>query len=157
MKALQFLCAAALVAASTALGAEAPDEAGIRFWRPAPATIRQHLGRPYVWGACGLKSYDCSGFVWRVMLDNGVLLKRTTARKFSMMLAPVSQGNRYRYGNIVFFDSFKHCGIVNGPGTFYHSQSSKGTNLSEFNPYWRGLICGFRGVAAPVSPPSTEK
>jgi hypothetical protein len=35
-------------------------------------------------------------------------------------------------------------GIVNDEKSFYHAQSSKGTNLSEFAPYWRNLVCGYR-------------
>ena len=51
-----------------------------QFVESIKSTIENHLGRPYVWGSSGLKSFDCSGFVWRVMYENGILLKRTTAR-----------------------------------------------------------------------------
>jgi len=64
----------------------ATDEPG--FWQRVRSSIEKNLGRPYVWGAAGLKSFDCSGFIWRVMYDNGILLKRTTARKFYMTLRP---------------------------------------------------------------------
>ena len=56
------------------------------FWSGLQTAIQKHLGRPYVWGATGLKSFDCSGFVWRVMYENGILLKRTTARKLYLTL-----------------------------------------------------------------------
>jgi cell wall-associated NlpC family hydrolase len=117
--------------------AAAADTEPRPWWTPARPAIEQHLGRPYVWGACGLKSFDCSGFVWRIMLDNGILMKRTTARKFYMMLPKVSKGSEYSYGNIVFFDNLRHCGIVSERTSFYHSQLSKGTNLSPFNQFWR--------------------
>jgi cell wall-associated NlpC family hydrolase len=124
------------------------------WWDPARSAIERHLGRPYVWGACGSKSFDCSGFVWRIMMDNGVLFKRTTARKFYMMLPRIPKESQYTYGNIVFFDNLKHCGIVNERGSFYHSQLSKGTNLSPFNQFWRSKISGFRGVRAPAPAPA---
>ena len=114
------------------------------FWVRVKPVIEVHLGRPYVWGACGMKSFDCSGFVWRVMNDSGIMIKRTTARKFYMCLPRVEQKARWSPGNIVFFDDLKHCGIVAGPRTFYHSESSIGTNLSKFDPYWRRKIYGFR-------------
>ncbi len=108
--------------------------------------IERHLGRPYVWGATGLKSFDCSGFVWRVMCDSGILLKRTTARKLYFCLSPVPEKEKWTLGNIVFFNDLKHCGIVAGPDKFYHSETSIGTNLSNFDPFWRPKIYGIRAL-----------
>lgn len=138
----------ALLLAAAALSAQ-EKTAGQLFWDRLEAAIRQHLGRPYVWGACGLKSYDCSGFVWRVMLDNGILIKRTTARKLYMSLPQASRNDRFQPGNLVFFDNLKHCGIVSSRQDFYHAQLHKGTNLSEFDPFWRPQICGFRKMPRP--------
>ncbi len=115
------------------------------FWLQFKSTIESHLGRPYVWGACGLKSFDCSGFVWRVMEDNGILIKRTTARKLFLCM-PKPDGDKWKFGNLVFFNDLKHVGIVAGPDSFYHSESSIGTNLSRFDPYWRPKIYGFRSI-----------
>jgi cell wall-associated NlpC family hydrolase len=114
------------------------------YWNTVKSAIDQHLSRPYVWGATGLKSFDCSGFVWRVMADSGVLLKRTTARKLYMSLKPVGKNNEFTPGNIVFFDDLKHCGIVEDKGHFYHAESTVGTNRSQFNSYWRPKVFGFR-------------
>ncbi|MEK7269344.1 MAG: NlpC/P60 family protein [Planctomycetota bacterium] len=130
-------------------GAAAPDsssdlsaaaEAAVR------ATIGLHLKRPYVWGACGLKSFDCSGFVWRVMIENGILIKRTTARKYYMCLPKVAEGDRWTFGNVVFFSNLKHCGIVDTPATFYHAAVSTGTHQSRFDPVWRRRISGVRAM-----------
>jgi cell wall-associated NlpC family hydrolase len=111
--------------------------------------IQKNLGRPYVWGASGMKSFDCSGFVWRVMSDNGILIKRTTARKFYMMLKPVPKEDQWNFGTLVFFDDLKHMGIINSSKTFYHAQVSIGTNLSEMNSFWRPKIYGFRRLPLP--------
>ena len=111
--------------------------------------IQSNLGRPYVWGAAGMKSFDCSGFVWRVMSDNGILIKRTTARKFYMMLKPVPKEEQWNFGTLVFFDDLKHMGIVNSSKNFYHAQVSVGTNLSEMNSFWRQKIYGFRRLPLP--------
>jgi len=131
------LMAAQLLCAQTAPGGQVS-------WETLRLIIRRHLGRPYVWGTCGLKSYDCSGFVWRVMLENGTLIKRTTARKLYMSLPSAPRSERFQPGNIVFFDNLAHCGIVSSHGDFYHAQVHKGTNLSEFDSFWRPKICGFR-------------
>jgi cell wall-associated NlpC family hydrolase len=113
------------------------------------AAIERNLGRPYVWGASGLKSYDCSGFVWRVMYENGILMKRTTARKFYMILKPVPKEEQGSFGTLVFFDDLKHIGIIDSPKAFYHAQVSAGTNRSEMNSFWRKKIYGYRRFPTP--------
>lgn len=121
------------------------------FWDSMQEVIRRHLGRPYVWGATGMKSFDCSGFVWRVLYENGTLIKRTTARKLYMSLPQTSKTSQWDGGNIVFFDDLKHCGIVSSRGAFYHAESSKGTTLSPFEPYWRPKVCGVRAAPRPAN------
>ncbi len=126
----------------------AAEEAGAPadFWSGMKAVIGRHLGRPYVWGSSGLRSFDCSGFVWRVLTENGMLIKRTTARKLYMSLPATGEAGRWGAGNIVFFDNLKHCGIVESRAKFYHAQLHKGTNLSSFDPFWRPKVCGVRRV-----------
>ena len=114
------------------------------FFSDVRSVIQRHLGRPYVWGATGLKSFDCSGFISRVMYENGILTKRTTARKLYMMLRPVTETEKWDFGTIVFFDDLKHVGIMDGRDAFYHAQVSLGTNRSPMNSFWRGKIYGFR-------------
>jgi cell wall-associated NlpC family hydrolase len=113
------------------------------------STIQKYLGRPYVWGSSGLKTFDCSGFLWRVMSDNGILMKRTTARKFYMILPAARDDEKWQFGTIVFFDDLKHVGIIDTAHTFYHAQVSRGTNQSEMSPFWRRQIYGFRRMPMP--------
>lgn len=122
--------------------------AGAQTTGDAPARLRasieRNLGRPYVWGSSGLKSFDCSGFVFRVFEQSGLYMKRTTARKYYFSMPPATKADEGRFATIVFFDNLKHVGIVNDGESFYHAQSSKGTTLSSFAPYWRKLVCGYR-------------
>ena len=118
------------------------------------SVIQQHLGRPYVWGASGLKSFDCSGFLWRVMYENGIFMKRTTARKFYMILPKATPEKQWTFGSVVFFDNLKHVGIVESEQAFYHAQVSRGTNLSEMNSFWKRKIYGFRQL--PPLPDRTD-
>lgn len=122
-----------------------PDQSN-SMWGKVQSTIEKYLHRPYVWGAVGLKSFDCSGFVWRVMNENGITIKRTTARKFFVSLPKAQDNSYYEAGLLVFFNNMKHIGIVRDHGSFYHAQVSLGTNLSWFDPYWRCKICGFRRI-----------
>jgi cell wall-associated NlpC family hydrolase len=119
------------------------------FFSGIKAAIERNLGRPYVWGATGLKSFDCSGFVWRVMMENGILMKRTTARKFYMMLKPATKADQGSFGTLVFFDDLQHVGIIDTPQAFYHAQVSIGTNRSPMNGFWRNKIYGYRLLPAP--------
>jgi peptidoglycan endopeptidase LytE len=114
------------------------------------SAIERHLGRRYEWGSSGIKSFDCSGFVWRVLSENGLLLKRTTARKYYMMLKPVSKADQGKFGTLVFFDDLKHVGIVDSPDAFYHAHVTGGTSRSEMNAFWQRQIYGFRRL--PIAP-----
>ena len=121
------------------------------FWDGVKAAIQKHLGRPYVWGATGMKSFDCSGFIWRVMSDNGILVKRTTARKFYMTLPKATKEDQANFGTLVFFDDLKHIGIIDNATNFYHAQVSIGTNRSRWTPFWRQKIYGYRKLPAAPS------
>ncbi len=134
---------------SETVSTESPEN--LAFWGRMQTAIASHLRRPYVWGASGLKSFDCSGFVWRVLTESGVPVKRTTARKFYMALPVAGKNEKYQAGNIVFFDNLKHCGIVSNQQKFYHARSSVGTTQDPFDPYWRKLVVGFRTVPAPAA------
>jgi len=132
-------------------GAAAPEQ------RPrVQSVIERHLGRPYVWGSSGLKSFDCSGFVWRVMNENGIRIKRTTARKYFLTLPRVPDDERWRFGNIVFFSNLKHCGIVQTPETFYHAAVIAGTHVSRFTPFWRRKVSGVRAMPGSAAPGAGE-
>jgi len=137
-------------AAARAQSADAsPVSAVIDFFAGVKTAIQKNLGKPYVWGATGQKSFDCSGFVWRVMYENGILMKRTTARKFYMMLKPAPKEEQGKFGTIVFFDDLKHVGIMDSPQSFYHAQSVVGTNLSPMNSYWKRMVYGYRQFPLP--------
>jgi cell wall-associated NlpC family hydrolase len=149
------LCLVAQAAPLLQPAGEAPASA--TAWESMKGIIQGYLGKPYAWGGTGIKSFDCSGFIWRVMADNGILIKRTTARKLYIILPKPPEDAVYSPGNIVFFNDLRHCGIVNDRATFYHAQSSIGTNLSTFSSYWRPLITGFRCLTPEKSGAAAKK
>ena len=143
-----------LLLSATVVGQTAPRTAGDTThygWMDGiRSAVQKHLGRPYVWGASGMKSFDCSGFLWRVLYENGVMVKRTTARKFYMMLPEVPENERWNFGTVVFFDNLKHVGIVDSNEAFFHAQVSRGTNRSPMNSFWKSKIYGFRRLPVPA-------
>lgn len=78
------------------------------------------LGKPYVWGATGPGSYDCSGLTQAAWREAGVQLPRVTYDQ-------VNFGNRVsrsdmRPGDLVFFYSdVSHVGIYIGDGQMIHA------------------------------------
>ncbi|WP_441245713.1 NlpC/P60 family protein [Kitasatospora sp. McL0602] len=96
---------------------------------PAPATGRAaqavafavaQLGKPYVWGATGPGSYDCSGLVQAAWAAAGVSLPRTTYAQIDA--APRVSRGELRPGDLVFFFSaVSHVGLYTGYGRMIHA------------------------------------
>ncbi|WP_455538754.1 C40 family peptidase [Terrisporobacter sp.] len=90
------------------------------------------LGRPYVWGAQGPSSFDCSGFTHYVFKNAaGKIIPRTSSAQ-SGFGTYVSKSN-LKAGDLLFFDTVgpnnravTHCGIYIGSGKFIHAASGQG-------------------------------
>jgi len=109
----------------------------------------KHLGKPYVYGASGPNSFDCSGFVSYVLNQSGVRsFPRTNVRGLWAMTNPVSPGNA-QPGDLIFFHStystpspVTHVGIYLGNGQMIHA--GKPVNITSINTnYWQNHFFGF--------------
>jgi cell wall-associated NlpC family hydrolase len=109
--------------------------------------IEERLGTPYRMGSEGPNRYDCSGFVWSVFRSAGIAFERGSARTFWSQFEPAGEGDRYKFGTLVFFNGLKHVGIVADEHGFYHASTSRGVVYSRFGEYWSKRITGFRRVA----------
>ncbi|MDU1201529.1 MAG: SH3 domain-containing protein [Clostridiales bacterium] len=98
------------------------------------------LGKPYVWGAQGPNSFDCSGFTYYVFKNKaGIILPRTSSAQ-SKYGTYVSRNN-LRAGDLVFFDTnganngqVSHVGLYIGNGQMIHaSYSQKKIVIDNFN------------------------
>lgn len=107
---------------------------GSSGWSSSTKTIRvakRYLGRRYVWGAVGPRSFDCSGFTQYVMRKSkGVRLPRVS-RKQAYYGKYVSRSH-LRPGDLVFFDTSRrrrgyvnHVGIYIGNHKFIHASSAR--------------------------------
>jgi cell wall-associated NlpC family hydrolase len=86
----------------------------------AVAFARAQLGKPYVWGATGPNSYDCSGLVQAAWAAAGVALPRTTYEQIDAgTRIPVSD---LQPGDLVFYYSgVSHVGMYVGGGEIIHA------------------------------------
>lgn len=95
------------------------------------------IGSPYVWGAEGPNSFDCSGFTYYVFKNAaGVSLPRTASAQ-SGYGKTVSKSN-LQPGDLVFFNTsgkgVSHVGIYVGGGNMIHSPSSgKTVSVTSIN------------------------
>ena len=104
----------------------------------------QQLGKPYVWGAQGPSSFDCSGLTYYVYKNAaGVTLPRVSSDQ-SRYGTTVSKSN-LKAGDLIFFDTsgpnngaVSHVGIYVGNGEMIHasSSSSKIVQVSIETSYW---------------------
>ncbi|MER7483069.1 NlpC/P60 family protein [Streptomyces sp. NPDC126510] len=102
----------------------------------ALAFARAQIGKPYVWGAVGPGSYDCSGLTQAAWKAAGVTLPRTTYDQVDAgTTVPLSQAQP---GDLVFFyDDVTHVGIYIGNGMMIHAPKP-GTYVREESIYYDG-------------------
>ncbi|MEW2488578.1 NlpC/P60 family protein [Streptomyces sp. NPDC048411] len=106
------------------------------------AFARAQIGKPYVWGATGPSSYDCSGLTQAAWKAAGVDIPRTTWDQ-------VEVGTRIatadlQPGDLVFFyDDISHVGIYKGDGMMIHAPKP-GANVREESIYYMPIYGSVR-------------
>ncbi|MET9373105.1 C40 family peptidase [Streptomyces sp. NPDC002992] len=106
------------------------------------AFARAQIGKPYVWGATGPSSYDCSGLTQAAWKAAGVELPRTTWDQ-------VKVGTRIATadllpGDLVFFyDDISHVGLYIGGGKMIHAPKP-GADVREESIYYMPIYGSVR-------------
>jgi len=91
--------------------------------RTAVSTALAQVGKPYVWGAAGPNSFDCSGLMQYAWAAAGVALPHSSSAQ-STMGTPVSR-SQLQPGDLVFFYSpVSHVGMYIGNGQMVHAATS---------------------------------
>ena len=123
---------------------------------PAPeagaitSTALSLRGTPYRNGGSDPSGFDCSGFVWYVFSQVGIVVPRTVGEQYGQA-GPTVQGP-IAAGDLVFFDTsghgVSHVGIALGPDSFVHAPSSRGEVRVERlgGTYWGPRFVGARRV-----------
>jgi cell wall-associated NlpC family hydrolase len=117
-----------------------------RTERSMLSAIEERLGTPYRMGATGPYRYDCSGFVWSVFQQAGVEFTRIPVRSLWQEFEQPTEGEKFKFGTLVFFNNLHHVGIVVDANGFFHASSSHGVMYSRFDEYWTKRVNGFRRV-----------
>ncbi|WP_369177284.1 C40 family peptidase [Streptomyces mutabilis] len=114
----------------------APDASYGTKAEKALAFARAQIGKPYVWGATGPGSYDCSGLTQAAWKAADVTLPRTTYDQVNAgTTVPVSQAQP---GDLVFFyDDLSHVGLYIGNGMMIHAPKP-GAYVREESIYYDG-------------------
>lgn len=78
----------------------------------AVAFAYAQLGKPYVWGASGPDSFDCSGLVMAAWSSAGVSIPRDTYSQWAAL--PHVPMSSIKPGDLIFFEAEGHVGIYVG-------------------------------------------
>ena len=112
----------------------------------------KQLGKPYVWGAEGPNSFDCSGLIYYVYKNAAsITLPRTSSDQYSAGVA-VSRSN-LKAGDLIFSSTdgtgnITHVAIYVGDGQMIHAPRN-GKNVEKVsinNSYWNKAYLGARRV-----------
>jgi cell wall-associated NlpC family hydrolase len=159
-KANQVLADHAALAAQA--GNELASAAALQFTpgspipRPLPTTAVAlgwafaELGKPYVWGATGPNSFDCSGLTQFVWHQAGVAIPRVAAAQDAWTIpVPLSQ---LLPGDLVFFGKtdIHHVGIYIGDGLMINAPHTG--DVVRVSSIWWSDLAGFGRVHAPGVP-----
>jgi cell wall-associated NlpC family hydrolase len=104
--------------AVTPIAAAASGAAGV-----AVDTALAQVGDPYVWGAGGPDSFDCSGLMQYAYAAAGISLPHSS-RMQSQMGAPVSPSALQPGDMLFFYSPVSHVGMYIGNGQMVHASTS---------------------------------
>ncbi|MGW2655485.1 NlpC/P60 family protein [Streptomyces sp. NPDC001478] len=106
------------------------------------AFAEAQIGKPYVWGATGPASYDCSGLTQAAWKAAGVDIPRTTWDQVNIGTRVATAD--LRPGDLVFFyDDISHVGIYKGDGMMIHAPKP-GANVREESIYYMPIYGSVR-------------
>ena len=112
----------------------------------------KQLGKPYVWGAEGPNSFDCSGLTYYVYKNAaGITLPRTSSAQYGVGV-DVSKSN-LQAGDLIFSSTdgtgnITHVAIYAGNGQMIHAPRA-GMNVEKVsinNSYWSNAYIGAKRV-----------
>lgn len=118
------------------------------------ASARAQLGKPYVWGAAGPSSFDCSGLVTYALRQAGSSTGRLNAAGFSQnnSWTKITSMDAMEPGDLIFYynngrSRVGHVGIYVGNGMMVDASSANGKIVERpcRTAYWEShFVCARR-------------
>ncbi|HVV91498.1 MAG TPA: NlpC/P60 family protein [Solirubrobacterales bacterium] len=116
--------------------------------QPAIEAAQAAIGAPYVSGATGPSSFDCSGLMVYAFAQAGITLPRTSFAQFEV--GEEVALTEIQAGDLVFFDTdgpgASHVGIALGPGTAISATTHGVMEHPLTSGYWGEHLIGARRV-----------
>ena len=106
------------------------------------SSIQKYLGRPYVWGAAGPDSYDCSGLVLWAFAQEGISLPHYTGDQWNSGMH-VSRADLEPGDLVFFFADISHVGIYIGNGLMVDAPST-GQVVQVQPVFWDSFVGAVR-------------
>jgi hypothetical protein len=113
------------------------------------------VGRPYVWGAEGPNSFDCSGLTQYLFRQIGITIPRRAVNQSEFG----DRATRLRRGDLVFFSTdtrrslVTHVGIYEGNGVMIDASKSSGHVRRDDldDEYWSARFMGARRITSDIA------
>jgi cell wall-associated NlpC family hydrolase len=118
---------------------------------PLIELAQAQIGKPYVWGAAGPDSFDCSGLIVWLYAQQGISLPRSTYSMVDSSAFTTVDAASAQPGDIVLFadgGDWGHVGLYIGGGRMIHAPQP-GESVTEADlsgSYWQGLQQMYRHV-----------
>ncbi|THA69220.1 glycoside hydrolase [Streptomyces sp. A0958] len=106
------------------------------------AFARAQIGKPYVWGAAGPSSYDCSGLTQAAWKAAGVDIPRTTWDQVNVGTR-IATADLHPGDLVFFYDDISHVGIYKGDGMMIHAPKP-GASVREESIYYMPIYGSVR-------------
>ena len=108
----------------------------------AIAEAKRQLGKPYVWGAAGPDSFDCSGLTMWAWRAGGVSLPHYTGSQYAATThIPLSA---IQPGDLIFYNGMEHVGLYIGGGQIIHAPHSGDVVKISDLYYWNTSMVASR-------------
>lgn len=122
---------------------DAPDITGSGVGVDALRAAATQVGKPYVWGATGPNSYDCSGLTSWAFRRAGVTLPRSSSQQANVGRSV--SWDEMQPGDLIFYYSpVSHVGIYAGNGTFVDAPQSG--DVVKYQKVSRSAFTGARRI-----------
>ncbi|MFF2877778.1 SH3 domain-containing protein [Gottfriedia sp. NPDC057991] len=113
---------------------------------------KQFLGVPYKWAGVSPTGFDCSGFIYYVLKENGKPFGRTNVSGYWHNNTSFQKVTTSQPGDLIFFQNTytygpSHMGIMLNQNEFIQAGSSKGVTISNINDsYWQKHFLGYKRI-----------